>query len=269
MSLRLVLALAALSSLPACSRHAATPDVLCTVDGVGIHEADVEYRLRTGGHGGVLTPESRKNLLESIIAEQLLSQRAVELGFDADPSYREAVRQLEAQVAAVKRKRLAEIFSRKEVSAKVDVSEADARRYFDDHKEELRTELHVLQIFRRSEPEIQKAAALLASGVAFDEVARGAATTSDLGYLKWQEMPEVWRAPLAALSNGGISKVLQSGKDRFWIIQLVDRRQGAELAFESVKSALIDRLRASGAEQRRAEVEAELRRRAKIVYTTP
>jgi len=255
----------------------AEKDVLATVNGAPIHEIDVLYKLRSDSHQTSMKPEYRKNLLEGIIREQLAYERALQLGLDSDRGYQEEVRKLEAQLAAVKRKSLGELFFQKEVAAKAEVSDADVKRYFDDHLEWFRTDVHLLQILRRSGSSIEEARAALAKGVPFDEVARGDSPPPpegtqkpwDLGYVKLSLVPEPWQKVAETLKNGETSDVIRGSKDRFWIIKLIARRQGPEISFEAIQPALASRMKAAKVEELREKTDRELRERARIVYATP
>ena len=147
---------AAPTSAPASSRpQGVANDVIATVNGAPIREADVLFRLKSDSHQNEMKPEYRKNLLDGIIREQLVYERAVQLGLDKDANYQDEVRKLDAQMAAVKRKALGELFYQQEIAGKAQVSDAEAKKYFEDHAEWFRTDLHVLQILRRSEASIR------------------------------------------------------------------------------------------------------------------
>ena len=64
---------------PADATPADRPAPLATVNGVPIHEADVQYRLDSIKGGGEMTPLRRTNLLERVIEDDLQAQRAREL----------------------------------------------------------------------------------------------------------------------------------------------------------------------------------------------
>ncbi len=98
-------------------------DVLATVNGTPICEADVRFALSSGGHNKEVPPGHRKNVLEVIIRRELIYQRAVELGLDANPRYKEKLRRMEAQINAFKRKELSELFWR-DIAGTAVVSEA-------------------------------------------------------------------------------------------------------------------------------------------------
>jgi parvulin-like peptidyl-prolyl isomerase len=249
--------------------HAAAP-VLATVNGVPITDADVLVKLKNDSHVGELRPEYKKNVLDALIRDELILQRGLELGLDADPSYAEPVRQLEAQLAALKRHRMADLYFRHEIAAKLAVTEADVQRYFDASKVRFGSELHVLQIFKRARGPIDEAKRALEGGQAFEAVAQGGfpglspeQKPWDLGWLKWGQLPVEWRDALGKMSPGEISAVLTGTKDRFWIVKLVEVRH-VEPSFESEKAAIVELMKGEQLAKLRAEAERGLRERARV-----
>jgi hypothetical protein len=147
-----------------------TEYTLATVNGIQLGVADVRFAIGRGGHGKQLTVQHRKNVIEGIIGRELIRQRAVDLGLDASPRYQEKLRRMQAQINAFKRKELSELFWR-ETARSVEVSDADARKYFDENTETIRTELHVMQILSRVEDSVGGDLAKIEKGASFEEVA--------------------------------------------------------------------------------------------------
>jgi hypothetical protein len=210
-------------------------------------------------------------VVETIIREELLAQKAVQLGLDADPKLQEEIDALQAQVQALRRQRLAEKFIRHEVTDKVVVDTAASRKFFDDNEARIRADLHVMQIFGRDEKKILEARAALQAGTPFEEVARGlmpnlpeGAKPWDLGFLSWKQVPEAWLPAAYTLQPGKPSEVIRGPSNRFWIIQIVEKRLNAT-KFEDVQPILADDLKTGLMAARRAQVEKELFNAAKIV----
>jgi parvulin-like peptidyl-prolyl isomerase len=245
--------------LVGCSRQPppAHPEVVATVNGVPINEHDVQVRLRADGHGG---GGERRTVVDGIIREQLISARARELGLDKDPGYLETLRAYQAQLAALERHELSELYFRREIAGKVTVSPDEARAYFDSNRVRIASDVHVLQIFVRGEQELHEAQAKLDAGASFESVAR------DLGWMKWVQVPESWRAVVYTMKPGEVSGVLKGPKDRYWIIKLVDRRQDDSVTFESVQAQLTDAVKSEKIEALRARTDRELREQARIEY---
>lgn len=251
-----------------------TKDVLATVNGTPIGEADVRVALSSGGHNKEVPPGHRKNVLEVIIRRELIYQRAVGLGLDANASYQEKLRRMEAQINAFKREELSELFWR-EITGRAVVSEAEAEKYFAENAARIRTELHVWQILQRKEGLIEQALNDLEQGTSFEEVARRqfsklpktAGAPWDLGYLRWKQVPKAWRNVVYDLKKGEVSRVILGPNKRFWIIRLVDKRENPDITFESIKPTIMEVLKNAKTEELREKTERDLRAKASIVYS--
>lgn len=251
-------------------------DVLVTVNGSPISDEDVQYKLQNEGHSGGSAPRQTLDALEDIIREELCVQKAVALGLDADPTYQERLRHFEVQLNFFKRKALTELFLRREIESKVTITEAEAETYFAANASRLRTELHIWQILRRDEAAIKQALKDLEDGKPFEQVAAQqfpklpdtGQKPWDLGYLKWNQIPEPWREVVYDLKSGAISGVIRGPRGRFWILKLIDRRENPTVTFESVKPVLMESLKHSRIQERRARMERDLRHHARVVYTT-
>lgn len=256
--------------------------VVAVVNDVPIHEAEVLLRTKSSAHEqgdarlrAAAAPDAaaRKNVLETIIRDELIAQRAIALGLDDDEGYREALAGQEAVLATFRRQKLAELYSRHQREA-VKVSEADARRYYDENSALLRRELHVQQILVRDEARIEEAHRAIAAGTPFEEVAArnfpnlpaDAPRPWDLGFLRWTQLPETWRPALRTLEKGQTTDILRGPRNRFWIIKLVDERVDPQATFETWRGHIMEVLRAERVEARRAEEERALRGGARIEY---
>jgi parvulin-like peptidyl-prolyl isomerase len=250
-----------------------TEVVLVTVNGTPIGEADVSFAMSRRGHDPEIPPEHRKNVLEVIIQQELIYQRAVELGLDANTGYQKKLRQMEAELNAFKRKELSELFWR-EIARRAVISEAEAKKYFEENAARIQTELHVWQILKRQEGLIQQALSDIEHGASLDEVARrqfpnlpeGAGQPWDLGYLKWKQVPEAWRNVVYDLKKSEVSGVIRGPNSRFWIIKLIDKRENPDITFESIKPTIMEVLKNEKIEGLRARAARDLRAKASIVY---
>ena len=180
--------------------------VLATVNGDAITALDVEQRMRSaGGHLPGAAPPSSSGVLQTVIRDELVRQRAIELGLDKDPSYRAKRDEMLAQVAAMERRELADLFFKKEVSEKVEVSDADAKKYFDDNASKVKAELHVFQLlYNHDEPAARAALSEIRGGSSFESVA--AETLSEHARARAQTLgPRVLASGTRCRSNGGRS----------------------------------------------------------------
>jgi parvulin-like peptidyl-prolyl isomerase len=257
------------------SAPALTEDVLATVNDTPITEADIELASRRGGgHRPRATPPDKMQVLEDIIEQELIYQRAIELGLDADPAYREQLRGLEAQVNAFKRRKLAELFHQREVAAKATVSDDEVGAYIRQHAAQVGTEINVWQILRRDENQIEHVRAELAQGAPFEEVAAKQFGTLpptgrkpwELGYLRWEQVPASWRNIVYDLDEGETSDVIRGLNNRFWIVKLIDKREIPSLDLETVKPRIEKLLTNEKIQRLSDETGRALRYNAHIVY---
>lgn len=254
-------------------------DVLVTVNGVPITEADLLFQQRAVAHHTrsepIPTPEWRKGVCETLIRRELFSQRAVQLGLDQDPEFRAKLAELEAQVADFRREQLGKLFVERALE-QAQPSEAEVRQYFEQNAARLRSVVRIGQILTRDHGAILSALDELEAGVAFDELAarRFAAAPEQLANrpweleLRWFSVPPAWRDVVFDLAPGERSGILRDG-DRFWIVQLLERREDPAIDFESCKAAIVNMLRNDRLQAVVSAAEQELRSRATITYTTP
>lgn len=249
--------------------------VLATVNGKPIREEDVRLALARTGVKDTPTAQRRRAVLETLVRRELIAQRAAALGLDRDPRYLAKVRDAQAQVDLVRREELGDLFEVREVVDKAVVTDAEAKAWYEDHRTELASEVQVWQILRRDEAGIAAVKAELDRGRPFEEVAaepyRGHAVADerpwDLGYLRWSQLPEPWRAVVPTLEPGATSDTIQGPNGRWWILRIVDRRVRADASFEAEKAAIVEAMRKDRVEARRAEIERELRDGADVVFS--
>lgn len=270
--------------LTACSQKLETeaaPDVqgpagivLATVDGRPITEQDVRMKLRIGYHDE-MQPEAMKGALDEVILEELKSQRAMKLGLDKDPAYRRKIAEATGQLNHLKREEMSKLFFQDRVVARSGISDEEARKYFEEKKQWIQTELHVWQILTKDDGEAEKMLARIRDGAPFLDVARErfqklpeGMTPWDLGYLHWNQIPEVWQAEVSRLNSGDVSGVLKGPRGRVWIIKVIDKRARSDISFEgeqqTIKKYLAEKKRTDLAESALEEV----RKSAKVVYLT-
>ncbi len=248
-------------------------EVLVTINDRPIVEADVDLALR-GGHDNGAVARRRSGVLENIIQQELARQRAVELGLDADSRYQAELHRMETQLNAFRRRGLSELYFRHEAARHAEVSDAEAKEFFEENSARIRTEFHIRQILVRKEERIEQALMEIKQEASFEEVARKqfpnlpktAGEPWDLGYLRWTQVPKAWRSVVYGLKDGEVSGVIRGPNHRFWIIQLIDKREDPQITFESVKPIIVRYLKNSKIEALQESTYRDLRASARIVY---
>lgn len=279
----LIATLVAATALASCERASSPPaparpkDTLAAVNGQPITEFELQLRLRSAGaKPGDSLADSRQAALDALILQEMQAQRALELGLDADPGFQAQMRQVEAQMREVRRRELAKLYRTKEVFEKSVVTDEDARRYFDENTARVQTEVHVQQIMVRGRAVADEAAAALAKGTSFEEVAAAqfhelppGEKPWTLPILSWDQVPPQWWAELDRMQVGEVSGVLAAPGDRYWILKLLEKRQNPALTFEAAKPRIEALLKSDKFEERRSRLEQELKAKAKIELFQP
>jgi parvulin-like peptidyl-prolyl isomerase len=248
---------------------------VAAVNGVFITRADLALAGKPTTHGTQMNPGEGSNealLVERLVRQELAAQRAVELGLDQDPEYLAELAELEAQVAAFRRERLAQVYHR-DAGRKIVITDEEARAYYDAHAAQIRSQPRVFQILSRDEAKLRAAADALARGTPFEEVAAAqfpslppGQTPWDMGFLRWHQLPDAWAGVIEGLADGEVSGVIRGPSRRFWIIKVVGRRDDPGATFEAVKPLIVDLLREQRLAGLRDQADAELMGKAKIVY---
>lgn len=259
----------------AASARPATAAAPATVNGAAISAAELALAMATAaraenphGGGSGVAPD-RGQVLAGLIDQELAAQRAVALGLDADPAFQDELAKLEAQLASVRRQRLAALFD-KDLAARAAVTPAAVQAFYDQHVDEIRTRVHVWQILFRDRAKATAAAAELAGGATFETVAQRVlnappgTTPWDVGYLAWNQLPPAWSPTLPGLAVGATSGVISGPGGRFWIVRLIDRQRDDEQTLDRARPAIELRLGDEAAQVARAQALTELRKAARI-----
>ena len=264
---------AATSTNPATSQA-----LVARVNGAPITEADVELKLAAPMHeaGKMSADEKKQAVLDGIILHELMAQKALSMGLDKDPKYQEDLAKLDAQVADFKRTALSELLLRSEGDRRTTPTDDEARAYFTKNEKRIRTQVHILQILKRSEAEITEARSMIERGKSFEEVAQSyfpnlpeGQKPWDLGFLAFYKIPEPWRDTLTDLKPGEMSGILRGPNERFWLIKLVETKEDTALTFESAKEGVLQDMKAVKVSHVREGLEKELREGAKVEMISP
>jgi parvulin-like peptidyl-prolyl isomerase len=222
--------------------------VLATVNGVHILGDEVVARL--GGHGDGIDQAAKDKAIDAVIADELLYQKAVKLGFDKDPKFQDSVRMMEMKIMAYKRAEMGRRVRDTQIASHVAVTEQEAKDYYEKHADEFGTDLHlgVLQF-----PDAVKAgetAARVSSGTPFEKIAAEQFADApkkmhrawDKGFLHWDQVPAAFTGDVYRLKKSEVSGVLVSGPSEAYIVKVIDRRKNTTATFDKVKPTIENRL---------------------------
>jgi len=249
--------------------------VLATVNDVPITEYDVKQSMkRAVGHGEGVNPEAAQNVLQTLVRNELIYQKSVELGLDKDQAYRKKLSEAEAQLRAFQRQEILALYL-KHVRSKVEVTDADAQAYFEKNSKKIQTKYHVWQIlYRGGDSQITKDHQDLKSGMSFEKVAlrrfpnlpKEVKSPWDLGYLYWFQIPEPWQGIVDRLETGKVSDIITGPGGRFWLIKLVDKVVDPKITFATEKGKIVEVLRKKKTDELYETMLSQMRTNAKIVY---
>jgi hypothetical protein len=276
-------ALAWLASLAACGeRREAAPKpvvadaarVLATVNGVPITADDLDQISKRAVSGGGPDHERSGQVLQTLVHDELIYQKAVQLGLDRDPEYRQRLEVLQSQLRAFRRQEMSARFLRY-VQEQAAVADPEARAYFEKNATFIQSRFHVFQIlYKGRTQEILKDHQDLKNGTPFEKVAArrfpglppGARPPWDLGELRWFQIPRSWLGIVDRLEPRQVSGIIQGENERAWVIQLVGRRVDPAISYETEKGRIVEILRQEKAGALYDGMLTELKGKADIVY---
>ena len=249
-------------------------DTLVTVNGVPITEADIRHESKGDVHGALPDEGKRQLILEGLIQRELMRQSALSRRLEQQPEYLKRRENLEAQIRAFERVELPAALFR-DLLAEAQVSEAEAKAWYEANEKRVGVEVHILQLMAKSRAAADAMKAELDAGKPFEDVARaqfpnlpaGNKAPWDLGFLHWGKMPAPWLPVVFDAPDGQATSLIEGAGNRFWILKVVEKRPAAPGAFEVVKEAVAERLRAERVGKLQSELEAAARKSAVIVRT--
>ena len=249
--------------------------VLATVNDVPITEYDlklIQSRVPAGTAGHQVAGQ---NMLDTLVRDELIYQKGLELGLDKDPNYRRKLVEVEAQLRAFQRQEMSALYSR-QLQSKVEVTDGEAQAYFEKNVKKMQTKYHILEIFcRGNEAQIVKAQQDLQSGITFEKVAArqfpatlpaNMKTPWDLGEMHWSQIPENWQEVVDRLAPGQVSDIIKGPKERFWIIKLVSKTVDPQITFATEKAKIIGILSQQKSKALYDTSLSELKTKAKIAF---
>jgi hypothetical protein len=251
--------------------------VLATVNGVPILDGELLVAATaTARKADKEAPDRAQTLLDTLIQDELLAQKALAMGLDQDPHFAEKFALTEAQHAITRRKALAAMAQRA-LAEKTTVADAEAQKFYNDNAVMMRTEVHILQTARHGQAAMDAALGELKAGKTFDQVAASAFGTIppeakrpwDLGWLHWGQLPHQWRPVVPQLAAGGTAPPMPGTGDQLWLVQVAEKRENPALTFEKLKQPIMEWLRFSRTEEAAKREAQELKARAQIRVVKP
>jgi parvulin-like peptidyl-prolyl isomerase len=215
--------------------------IIAKVNGTPITEEDLRFRL-PGAHGERKASGNQQKALDDVITEELLYQQGLKIGLDKDPGY-------QAQIA--KRAEMTRRVYNTQVAAKVEITRADAKNYYDQNAHQITTELHLGVISFNNKERAEEVLQKIRGGTSFEANARsvmgsqvaGGREPWDLGFLSWDRIPIDFVDAVYKLKPGEVSNMVSSPRTGYQIFKLFAARKNPKADFNSMVGLIMNRLR--------------------------
>jgi len=254
--------------------------VLVTVNGSKISSEDVNNALMeaTQGRFNQVPPdkqeEFRKQVLQQLIAKELVYGDAVKTGVLKSKEFKKEFKKVQARI----KKDLAIQVWQKQQLDKIKVSAKELKQYYDKNQEEFneKESVHARHILVKTEDEAKKIVSQLKSlkGSAlkakFIELAQktsigpSASKGGDLGYFSKGQMVPAFNDKVFSMKVGTITKKPVKTQFGYHIIYLEEKRSASVRTFTEVKSFIEQRLRMEKFKDHMKTVMKNLQKKAKI-----
>jgi parvulin-like peptidyl-prolyl isomerase len=187
----------------------------------------------------VMSLDDQEEALKAWVKTELFYLEGMRRGVGDDEEIRRRLHEIERELVA-------EECIRRFLEDVPEVTEEEARAYFDAHKSDYAIQVRIAHILVRSRPEAERALAEIRAGTPFETVAAAvsidqtAAQGGDLGYMRRGEMLHELEEAAFSLKVGEVGDVIPSSYG-YHIIKVLDRHPGAgQPSFDSKRDAVMN-----------------------------
>jgi parvulin-like peptidyl-prolyl isomerase len=187
----------------------------------------------------VMSLDDQEEALRTWVKTELFYQEGLRRGIADDED-------LQRRLAEIERELVAEEYIRRFMEGVPDVTDDEARAYFDDHSSEYAIQVRLAHILVRNRQEAERALSEIHSGTPFETIAASvsidqtASLGGDLGYMRRGEMIHELEGVAFDLNVGEVSDVIPSSYG-YHIVKVLDRHPGAgQPTFESKHGAVMN-----------------------------
>ncbi|GHV60242.1 putative peptidyl-prolyl cis-trans isomerase Cbf2 [Campylobacterota bacterium] len=270
--MKVVLRSMAVIAFTAAALSAAT---LATVNGEAISSEFVDQILaQQNVTFAKLTDEQKQQLIEQLVAGKLLAQHAIKQGVEKKTQYQQLLAYAKETVAA-------DVFV-KDIVDGIKVSDAEARKFYDQNKAQLEQpeQVHARHILVKTEDE-GKAIIKELNGkksaereAAFEAIAKeksedqgSGARGGDLGFFTKDKMVKEFSDAAFALKKGELSKTPVKSAFGYHIIYVVEKKAAGAVPFDTVKEQLKNSVKRDKFNVEFEKLITDLKSQAKIEYS--
>ncbi|MGL5617286.1 MAG: peptidylprolyl isomerase [Sarcina sp.] len=235
--------------------------VLATVAGRDITEADIDVivaRYPAEQRAMFQNPEARKAILEQVIGFELVYNLGKDLKIEETEAYKTQVEQLQKEIL------IQTTFS--DIIDKVTVTDEEAKKYYDENKEEFEEPemVSAKHILVKTEEEAKEIETMIANGdMTFEEAARAKsecpskAQDGNLGEFSRGMMVPEFEKVAFELALGEVSAPVQT-QFGFHLVKVETKKEASAKSFEEVKDQIVAKLLATAQQNKYVELVKEL-----------
>jgi len=187
----------------------------------------------------VMSLDDQEEALKTWVKTELFYREGLRRGFGDDTDLRRRLMEIERELVA-------EECIRGFVEDIPDVTEEEAREYFQEHRSDYSIQVRLAHILVRSRPEAERALADIRAGTPFENIAASvsidqtASQGGDLGYMRRGEMVHELEEAAFELKVGDVGDVIESSYG-YHVIKVLDRHPGAgQPSFDSKQAAVMN-----------------------------
>jgi peptidyl-prolyl cis-trans isomerase C len=196
----------------------------------------------------------KANFVDKMIEEEIIFQEATKLELQEEPEIEQKLEQAKRNIL------ITEYFTR-QIIGKIEVSDEEIKKYYDEHPEEFLTRaiINAQHIFTTSRKKAEEWKRRLDEGENFAMIAREE-SEDDLtgpdggnlgyfnpgGYVKFIGKSSIWSDAVNALEANEISDVIEFDKG-FSIVKVKGKRHESILPLNDVRDRIVERIKAMGA----------------------
>lgn len=226
---------------PAAGKPAAEKSPVLVV----VNNADItldDYReeaaaLSPAAQSVLVEPEARNKFLDNLVAKRLLVQQALKAGLDKDPEVVKRLNQTRDNLVLG-------LYVKNEVFDKANFTDADVKKYFDEHKDSLGS-VRISHVQVPSKEIAQEVLAKYKAGEKFqDLVARYSQDSGtkgrggDLGYLSWAQFGSGdLREAAFGTKVGEVGNVVRSSF-AYHVIKVTDKKPAKDEEYDMLKDKI-------------------------------
>ncbi len=274
----LALALAACGK-PAEPTAANADGVLMRVNEKPITIFDFNLQQISAGMPKDSSEASQRQVLDALVRAELMYQKGLELGLDQDPGYRNAVALAEAKLAMLTRQEMQERVYQREIAPKVEISDEQAKQYYERHRVNITHEYHLGSLQFPEEKEALAVLERIRNGESFEQVANSVMAEArgtdpsdaenlrklwDMGFVRWRQIPENIMAVIAKLKEGDVSEPIHHEGSGYIVLTLLEKREVPEADFPNMQPEIKEILRNAALKEREESYYQALKAQARI-----